>query len=310
MKGVYMKRNILIVLLFILVLGGALLARENTILKVRVQTANVRSEPDASAAIVARVAIGTLLEVAGKDGAWYEVTVNDQSGKAVTGYIHNTVVEVLGEKEAAQEEKPRAAVRREAPRARAAKQFAGGGVKMMAGLSMDNVKLSDTIPADAKKTSKMGFMGGLGFESGGMIAFEMDLLYRPGGTVLKATDPANKEKITISGTAVSLPIMLKVRFLPGTTPYILAGGEVGYLLSQKVVITAADGTTTEQDTIDHVNRLVYGLVFGGGVELQAGGMNLLLEVRYLLGLSNLLKDPEPGAYMKPTALTFVLGVKF
>jgi len=305
-----MKRNIIMVLLFVLVLGGALLAKEKTILKVKVQAANVRSEPDASAPIIARVTIGTLLEVTGKNGAWYEVTVNDKSGEAVTGYIHNAVVEVSGADEEEAEVEPRAAVRREVPRASARKEIAGGGFKLMAGLSMDNVNLSETLPADAKKTSKMGFMGGLGYESGGRIAFELDLLYRPGGTVLKATDPANKEKITISGTAISLPIMLKVRFLPGTTPYILAGGEVGYLLNQKVVVTAADGTTTEEDVTDNVNRLVYGLVFGGGVELQAGGMNLLLEARYLLGLSNLIKDPEPGAYMKPTSLAFLLGIKF
>jgi hypothetical protein len=56
-----MKRNIIIALLFILLLGGALLAKEKTILKVKVQTANIRSEPDASAAIVARVTIGNVL---------------------------------------------------------------------------------------------------------------------------------------------------------------------------------------------------------------------------------------------------------
>ena len=111
-----MKRNIIMALLFILVLGGALLARENTILKVKVQTANVRSEPDASAPIVARVAVGTLLEVAGTAGAWYEVTVNDRSGKAVTGYIRDTVVEVIGADEEETEVAPRAAVRREVPR--------------------------------------------------------------------------------------------------------------------------------------------------------------------------------------------------
>jgi hypothetical protein len=110
-----MKRNIIMVLIFVLVLGGALLAREKTIIKVKVQTANVRSEPETSAPIVAKVAAGTLLEVAGKAGAWYEVTVNDQSGKEVTGYIHNTVVEVVGagEAEAEAEVKPRAAYRRE-----------------------------------------------------------------------------------------------------------------------------------------------------------------------------------------------------
>jgi hypothetical protein len=307
-----MKRNIIMVLLFTLVLGGALLAKEKTILKVKVQAANVRSEPDASAPIIARVTAGTLLEVEGKDGAWYEVTVNDKSGKEVTGYIHNTVVEVSGEDEedAEAEVKPRAAVRREVPRTRATKAFAGGGVKLMGGLSMSNLNISETIPPEAKKTSKMGFMGGLGYESGGMIAFEVDLLYSPGGAVIKATDPAQKGKLAISGTGITLPIMFKMRFLPGTTPYILAGGEIGYILNQKVMLTANDGTTSETDVTDNISRLFYGLVFGGGVELKAGGMNLLLEARYRLGLSNQAKDPDPGQYVKTTALMFLLGVKF
>lgn len=305
-----MKRNFILILVFILVLGVGLLAKEGLILKVKVQTANVRSEPDASAQIVARVAAGTLLEVSGKDGSWYEVTVNDESGKAVTGYIHNTVVDVVGEDKEEAEIKPRAAIRRETSRISAAKQFARGGVKLMGGLSMGNLNLSEEIPAEAKKTSKMGFMGGLGFESGGQIGFEMDLLYSPGGAVIKPTDPAVKGKMTISGAAVTLPIMLKVRFMKGTTPYIMAGGEVGYILSQKIVLTAADGTETEVDIKDYINRLYYGLSFGGGIELQAGGMNMLIEARYRLGLSNLAKDPDPGEYFKATELSFLLGVKF
>ena len=305
-----MKRNILLSLLLILVLGGVVQAKEKAILKVKVQTANVRSEPDASAPIVARMAAGILLQADGKDGDWYEVTVNDQSGKAVTGYIHNSVVEVIGEDEEAAEMKPRAAVRREVPRVRSAKKFAGGGAKLMGGLSMGNLRLSEEIPVADKKTSKMGFMVGLGLESGGSIALEMDLLYSPGGAVVKAVDPALKGKLTISGTAITMPIMVKVRFLAGTTPYLLAGGEIGYILNQKIVATAADGTTTEEDVTDHINRIYYGAVFGGGVELQAGGMNLLLEGRYQLGLSNQIKEPDPGEYLKATALTFVLGVKF
>lgn len=114
-----MKKNMIVALIFVLVLCGALLARENMILKVKVQTANVRSEPDASASIVARVASGVLLEVDGQAGVWYEVTVNDQSGKEVTGYIHSSVVEVVG----GEEEEP--APRREMPRARSTSTSSG-----------------------------------------------------------------------------------------------------------------------------------------------------------------------------------------
>jgi opacity protein-like surface antigen len=305
-----MKRNIFVALLVFLALGGFLLAKEDTIIKVKVQSANVRSGPEAAAAVIAKLPSGTLLEVSGREGAWYEVSVNDPNGKAVTGYIHNSVVEVLSDEEE-EEEARRPAARRETPKMRPAKAFAAGGVKLMGGLSMGNLTFSEPLSAEVKKTSKMGFMGGLGFESGGRIAFELDLLYSPGGAVFKdAVDTASKERITISGTAVTAPIMVKIRFMPGTTPYVLAGGEIGYILSQKVVVTDAAGTDTEVDITDEINRLLYGVVFGGGVEMQVGGMNLLLEARYRIGLSNLIKDAEPGTSVKATALSILLGVKF
>jgi hypothetical protein len=90
----------------------------------------------------------------------------------------------------------------------------------------------------------------------------------------------------------------------------LAGGEVGYILNQKIIYTDSEAVVTETDVTDDYQRLVYGMVFGGGVELQAGTMNLLLEARYRLGLSNQIKDPGPGVYIRVTALTFLLGVKF
>jgi hypothetical protein len=126
-----MKRNIILALLFSLALGGMLLARGNMIIKVKVQTANVRSGPDASAPIVARAAAGTLLEVAGKEGAWYEVNVSDQSGKEVTGYIRDSVVEVVGndeEETAAAESSSRAAYRRDS-------SAAGAGSSMRFGIN-------------------------------------------------------------------------------------------------------------------------------------------------------------------------------
>jgi len=304
-----MKRNIIMVLLFTLVLGGALLAKEKMILKVKVQTANVRSEPDASAPIIAKVASGTLLEAAGKKGAWYEVSVNDKDGEEVAGYIHNTVVEVIGADEEEAEVKPRSAVRRNAPRARARKEFAKGGIKLMGGLSMANMKVSGEIPPEVNKKSKMGFIGGLGFESGGMIGFEADLLFTPGGTVLTATQEGQTAKISLSGYGIAVPLLLKVRFMPGTTPYILAGGEIGYILSQKVIIES-EGQTEERDVKDEINRLYYGLVFGGGFELQTGGMNLLFEARYNMGLSNQIKDPAADEYAKATALSITVGVRF
>jgi len=37
---------------------------------------------------------------------------------------------------------------------------------------------------------------------------------------------------------------------------------------------------------------------------------MLFEARYNLGLSNQVKDPDPGDYAKATALSIMIGVKF
>ena len=97
-----MKRNSILLLIFFLLPGSpssALLAKKTTIIKVKVQMANVRSEPDATAPVVARVPGGTLLEVTSRAGAWYEVSVNDRSGREISGFIRNTVVDVIGDDE-------------------------------------------------------------------------------------------------------------------------------------------------------------------------------------------------------------------
>jgi len=314
-----MKRNFIWILLMTLAMGGLLLAEEGSTVKVKVASANVRSKPDASSEVIAKVTIGEVLNVSGKEGVWYEVAVTNEAGEEIVGYIHNTVVEVIGG--GTIETKPAArvtAARMEMAKARTAiKRYAGGGFKLLGGLSLGNGKFSETLPATVEKKDRMSFMGGLGYESGGMLAFSIEALYSPGGAVIHAfnpSDPTEWADFTIAANAITLPVTIKVRFLRGAmTPFIFAGGEVGYILDAKLKTKVSEGTPVpDQDLLedDDLNRLIYGVVFGGGFEFQVGGMNLLLEGRYRLGLSNLIKDADPGDYMKPTALTFLLGVKF
>jgi hypothetical protein len=314
-----MKRNFIWILLAMLVMGGLLLADEGMTVKVKVPSANVRSKPDASAAIIAKVTAGTVLKVYGKEGVWYEVGVFDPSGEEISGYIHDTVVDVSSEEINEAKAVAHATVaRQEAVRTRnTLKSYAGGGFKLRGGLSLGNGKFSGTLPVEMTKKNRMSFMGGLGYESGGMLAFSIEAHYSPGGLVIHDEDPADPSKwadITIAANAVTLPVTVKVRFLRGAmTPFIFAGGEVGYILDAKLKVDIYTGEVVpDQDLLESgdINRLIYGVVFGGGFEFQVGGMSLLLEGRYRLGLSNLIKDPDPGDYMKPTAITFLLGIKF
>lgn len=307
-----MKKIILLSLLGTVFFAGALPAKENIILKVRVQTANVRAEPDAAAAVIARVSAGSLLESSGKSGTWYKVSVIDRKGKAVNGYIHDNVVELVGGEEGDNEADLSPVSPRPQARTGRRKTFSSGGVKLIGGFSLANMKVANLeLPPEISKKSKMGFLGGLGFETGGgSIVFEMDLLFSPGGTVIQGQVLGKATKITISGYGITAPLLLKVRFMPGTTPYILAGGEIGYILTQKVKVEVTGEPSQEVDVKDQINRLYYGLVFGGGIEMKTGGMNLQLEGRFNLGLSNQAKNPDPGESAKATAITILFAVKF
>ncbi|MCX6553933.1 MAG: SH3 domain-containing protein [Candidatus Aminicenantes bacterium] len=124
-----MKKKFVLIFLFALVMGGLLMAEGGTTLKVKVPTANVRSKPDSSAPVIAKVTAGTVLKVYGKEGVWYEVGVNDPSGKEVYGFIHSTMGEVSGgeaeetektEETEKVEEKPAVVAKQEVEKARSA----------------------------------------------------------------------------------------------------------------------------------------------------------------------------------------------
>jgi len=71
-------------------------------LKVRVivSEANVRLKPTTQSAIVKTVPMGAMLEVIKKEGNWYYINLPpSESGIEVTGYIHQSIIEVVQEVE-------------------------------------------------------------------------------------------------------------------------------------------------------------------------------------------------------------------
>jgi hypothetical protein len=167
----------------------------------------------------------------------------------------------------------------------------GGGFKLLVGPAITNMSYNQSY-SPATKSALFQFSGGLGFEMSFTtnIAVEVDLLFAPGGAKFEATYPDGIYSETFKGYGLSLPVLVKVSFLPGTTPFVVAGGAVGYTLSQKE-LWKSPYSSGEEDLTDDVNRLQYGLVFGGGVDFALAGMTFSLEARYTLGLSNLIKNP-------------------
>jgi hypothetical protein len=191
----------------------------------------------------------------------------------------------------------------------------GSGFKLQFGPAFTSFNYSEesSLPSWIHKNSLLQFTGGVGFELSftANFALEMDIVYAPGGAEFKGTYLGDTITMTYKGYAVALPVLFKVSFLPGTTPYIITGGFLAYTTSQKGIVDVSPGIYhSEDDITDEVNRFQYGLVFGGGLEIAIASMNFLVEGRYSLGLSNLIKNPSPGETAKSTNILILIGYKF
>jgi hypothetical protein len=90
-----MKRIIGLGVIFIGFLAIGLIAGPSVVLKVKVQTANIHSEPVMSSGVIAQVKIGTMHESSNKVGDFYEISITDKDGKTVYGFLHTSMVEVF-----------------------------------------------------------------------------------------------------------------------------------------------------------------------------------------------------------------------
>lgn len=335
-----------------IVLGAAVIglyAQETYVIKIKVQLANVRSEPDMSAQIIRQLKVGTLLEATQKLGDWFEIAITDDQGKAISGYVNVNVVDVISGGKAAEPaakapEKKEPAVQKEpevqkeppvpvSPPAAydsETRRPSSSGFKIMGAFGSANMAYDfpATSEVDVSRyiKSRAGFGGGLGYESGSQLAFEIDLLYLQKGAVFKGSESGASFDLTFSFDEISLPLLLKFNLpLPNNLPsvYLLGGGEIAYLVQSKVKysIFVPDYDVQETGTEDikeNINQIDYGAIFGGGVALPVGGVRIFLEARYHLGMANLQKTA--GDYSiytedqdfapKTKLLLFLAGIKF
>jgi hypothetical protein len=108
-------------------------------------------------------------------------------------------------------------------------------------------------------------------------------------------------------------IPAEVRYEFGTgkiKPFVRGGGAFGLLLSAKSKTTTnfnGRKTESETDIKDQKKSTNLALSLGGGVSFPLGKYRGLVSVRYLIGLTNIVKNEEaPGA--RTNDLTYAVGL--
>jgi hypothetical protein len=261
----------------------------------------------------------------------------DQNGFVLSGYIHSRDTEILGEKTSDQSQTtqpppppPKKKPVPEQPRQQyqppaVAKSQKSFQVKLMAGLSYANLSFSEFSLAgqdvlESAKHNQSGILGGIGLSFGKTFGIQVEALYMRKGAKFADTTTIEGVPVDVDSNLnidqLSIPILIKYKFAPSSSPFILAGGEIGLVLSAKLSYTLTAGTLSqsdEEDVKEDLKSMDYGLVFGAGYEVALGGLTVGLEGRYHLGLQNILDtsdNPDIDEYIKTRVAVIAGFIKF
>jgi len=315
-----MKKTPFLVCAIVLLLAVAVIA-DAAVVKIKVQTANVRQKPDATSAVLSRVSMGAIFESSKKVGNFYEISVTDNSGNLVTGYISTDVCEEVGAAPTApvapvapaQVQRPKPTPTPPAGPKRAGGVFIGAGL-VMSNFTYDSTTQNNMDSGGAAKKMKLGFQVGVGYELplSENLAIMAGLFYSTAGNKVNYTadNTAYTDKEDL-GTLI-IPIEVKLNF---NGPFVSVGPYLGYLLSAKYYYAPSNETfddlKADSDGYVYMKRLHFGLTFGAGIDLDLGGVGLMVKAGYQLGLSNLHNpsDSSDTFSMKHNAITILAAIK-
>jgi opacity protein-like surface antigen len=125
-----------------------------------------------------------------------------------------------------------------------------------------------------------------------MFGVGLDLMYTgKGAKFTRSTDQASQ---TFKLSEIEFPILFKAKFLTGKIhPYGFVGPSIGIVTSASVVVEIPGQAVQDIDLKSNpggtqVSGMDFSLQFGGGAEyMVAKQIGLSLDLRYVLGLSNL-----------------------
>jgi opacity protein-like surface antigen len=194
-----------------------------------------------------------------------------------------------------------------------------------AGLSFSNLSFDPNVPSQITKSSRTGFkVGGLAEISFiPMLAVQIEPMFSTGGSELSGQIFNNgfssvNGKITYKISYIEIPILLKFKIpLAGpVSPYVFAGPNIGFIMSSKESDEPSGYASSETDLKDFVSTINFALDFGAGAGFKVTPrIVLMLDIRYSLGMSNVLNDKGKQNFgsnqsIKSNAFQIVAGVMF
>ncbi len=146
-----------------------------------------------------------------------------------------------------------------------------------------------------------------------MFTFQPELYYLNQGGVWNEEFMGSAYEWLHTQRYIHIPLLVKIHVMPEgrTIPIVFAGPAVDFLLSAREKLTI-DGTVEYDDDLKPALKSTnFSLVFGGGVEMMLDKLKLILDIRYNLGLANIVAaEFADGWSLKTKAVMIVAGVGF
>lgn len=174
--------------------------------------------------------------------------------------------------------------------------------------------LSGDVESDFTALTRLGASVAVGFDfhNGLLVGPEIGYAVKGGTTETRLVlDDASRVPVraTFEVAYLELPLLAAYRLETRGRlhPLLYAGPYLALRLQATVRYRALDGGPEFTDEDPSVQQREWGLVAGGGVEIDAGGERLLLTARYGRSLSN-VRDVEPALHHN--TVTVLLGFVF
>lgn len=201
---------------------------------------------------------------------------------------------------------------------------------LQTGANFGDVTL-DPLPEGTETSMRTGFLfGGVLFYSFmPVLGVQFEPAYVQKGAKVDISFTEDGENIKIEQTAsfnyIDLPIMLKASLGNGPVkPYLLAGASAAFLIGDamatldKATVNGEDVTSMipedqKEDTLE-TKSSDFSLIFGAGVIIPLGMVNIFVEGQYNIGLSDINDETplpgEPEMTIKSKGIQAKVGVLF
>lgn len=162
---------------------------------------------------------------------------------------------------------------------------------------------------------KKGFLAGLGveFSLNKYLGVEMDILYSQKGChsqVFRVDIPEQTKHYSLD--TISLPLLIKIKLRPASSPYILTGCEFSYILSHNLKFTienVVEPQQYDQNLMERTSNFDFGYILGGGFEIKIQRITFFVEGRFYFGIKNIMSEPYPVDSINTKSEMLLFGFK-